>query len=147
MHLTKCWTYFTFTVLSPSQNYTQRRTPGTNSIKETSVGWKGGLFWGYENLICFSHSRDGSPSATPVTTPLPASAFQFARLAPLLYLWHVPEMRKEQLPTNPLHSPTSKTSVLSPTPHLLWSNHSPSLSNLIKLINSFPPSPISFHLI
>lgn len=79
--------YKMLAIILPSQLSLMK---GTNSINHTHK-WKGGLFWGYKNLICFSHSRDGSPSATPVPTPIPACTFQFARLAPLLYLWHVPE--------------------------------------------------------
>lgn len=89
----------------------------------------GGLFLGYKNLICFCYSRDGIPSPSPVHTPLPKSTFQFARLAPLLYLWHVPETSNgtalEKHQCYPHFSPL----LLRPTPRL---------PNLIKLINSFP---------
>lgn len=94
-----------------------------NSIKETSMG---GLFWSYINLICFSHSRDGSPRASPVPTSNPTSTIPFDRLAPLLYFWHVPETVVHQPP------PTAQPSLLS-----FLDVTTPCLPNLIKLINSF----------
>lgn len=89
----------------------------------------GGLFLGYKNLICFCYSRDGIPSPSPVHTPLPKSTFQFARLAPLLYLWHVPETSNGTALEKHQCYPHFSPPLLRPTPRL---------PNLIKLINSFP---------
>lgn len=90
---------------------------------------RGGLFLGYKNLICFCYSRDGIPSPSPVHTPLPKSTFQFARLAPLLYLWHVPETSNGTALEKHQCYPHFSPPLLRPTPRL---------PNLIKLINSFP---------
>lgn len=100
-----------------------------NQETKCEVKGGGGLFLGYKNLICFCYSRDGIPSPSPVHTPLPKSTFQFARLAPLLYLWHVPETSDGTALEKHQCYPHFSPPLLRPTPRL---------PNLIKLINSFP---------
>jgi len=79
----------------------------------------------------------GALFPTLVPTPLPARIFQFARLAPLLYSWHVP--RGTQWHSIPFQN-TSTTPTPPPT--------SPCFPNLIIQMNISPLTNfIHFHLV